>query len=306
MHDERYATTRRLTGKKPGCFDIAVDSAVTLLETPDSDKKIAQGGLRLQGFFKIHSQDKPLITVVTVVYNGAEYLEDTIKSVIDQTYDNVEYIIIDGASTDGTLDIIRKYEHAIDYWVSESDKGIYDAMNKGIDLAGGDWINFMNAGDYFFNSEVLSLVFTVSENYKDVAVIYGGHEVRYHNKKKAVKAGRVESLWKGSQFCHQSAFIRLKDHKLRGYNLNIILASDYDYFSEKKRTDSSFYRLKIFVSSVSSGGVSDSDRSLVYREWRNSALKNNLNRKHILNLNYFFSLANYRVKRLVKFLISKV
>ncbi|HAH56818.1 MAG TPA: glycosyltransferase, partial [Bacteroidales bacterium] len=85
------------------------------------------------------------MTVVTVVFNGVEFLEDTIKSVIGQTYDNVEYIIVDGGSKDGTLDIIKKYEYAIDYWVSEPDKGIYDAMNKAIDLGSGDWINFMNA-----------------------------------------------------------------------------------------------------------------------------------------------------------------
>lgn len=76
------------------------------------------------------------------MYNGESTLEQTIQSVVNQTYDNVEYIIIDGVSTDGTLDIIKKYEDKIDYWQSEPDKGIYDAMNKGIELAFGDWINF--------------------------------------------------------------------------------------------------------------------------------------------------------------------
>ncbi|WP_051179066.1 glycosyltransferase family 2 protein [Thermodesulfovibrio thiophilus] len=89
----------------------------------------------------------PLITVITVVYNGAKYLEETILSVINQTYPNVEYIIIDGGSTDGTLDIIKKYEDYIDYWVSEKDKGIYDAMNKGIMCANGKWLLFVNIGD---------------------------------------------------------------------------------------------------------------------------------------------------------------
>lgn len=94
------------------------------------------------------------LSVITVVYNGEAFLEDTIKSIINQTYENIEYIVIDGASTDGTLNIIKKYEDKIDYWVSESDLGIYDAMNKGIDVASGEFINFLNAGDRFVDEHV--------------------------------------------------------------------------------------------------------------------------------------------------------
>lgn len=96
-------------------------------------------------------ETKPLITVVTVVYNGEQFLEETILSVINQNYDNVEYIIIDGGSTDGTLDIIKKYEHAIDYWVSEKDKGMYDGLSKGFVLGTGKWMAYINAGDFYFN-----------------------------------------------------------------------------------------------------------------------------------------------------------
>lgn len=99
------------------------------------------------GNFQIN--ELPLITVITVVLNGEGHLEETMQSVLNQTYPNVEYIIVDGGSTDGTLDIIRKYGDRIDYWVSEKDKGIYDAMNKGIKVALGSWINFMNGGTVF-------------------------------------------------------------------------------------------------------------------------------------------------------------
>ena len=95
--------------------------------------------------------NNPLISVVTVSYNAVTTIEKTILSVINQNYSNIEYIVIDGGSIDGTVDIIKKYADKITYWVSEPDKGIYDAMNKGIIVATGEWINFMNTGDTFYN-----------------------------------------------------------------------------------------------------------------------------------------------------------
>jgi glycosyltransferase involved in cell wall biosynthesis len=117
-----------------------------------------EGGRRTLGRSKQSTPDQPLVTVITVVFNGAATLEHTIRSVIDQTYDNVEHIIIDGGSTDATLDILRKYEGDIDYWVSERDAGIYDAMNKGIALARGDYIGMLNSDDFFANSSALAKI----------------------------------------------------------------------------------------------------------------------------------------------------
>ncbi|MDH5645697.1 MAG: glycosyltransferase, partial [Candidatus Heimdallarchaeota archaeon] len=96
-----------------------------------------------------NDENKPLVTIITAVLNGVDTLERTILSVISQSYTNIEYIIIDGGSTDGTIDIIRKYEHAIDCWVSESDTGIYDAWNKGVRLSNGEWIAFLGADDSY-------------------------------------------------------------------------------------------------------------------------------------------------------------
>lgn len=104
--------------------------------------------------------DVPSISVITVSYNAVTSIEKTMLSVLNQIYDRVEYIIIDGGSVDGTLEVIQKYVDRLGYWVSEPDKGIYDAMNKGILNASGDWIIFMNCGDIFVDDNVLYSLFS--------------------------------------------------------------------------------------------------------------------------------------------------
>jgi hypothetical protein len=169
----------------------------------------------------------PLITVITVVFNGAKYLENTIKSIINQTYPNIEYIIIDGGSTDGTLDVIKKYEDYIDYWVSEPDKGIYDAMNKGIILSNGEWLNFMNCGDSFSSVDILSNIFT-SVNLKNIDLIYsdikiGDNFVYICDIKK-------------NKIIHQSLIYKKILHNEFGFYLNNkkVMVSDYIFFMLSK------------------------------------------------------------------------
>ena len=120
--------------------------------------KNISGGQRVKGYNK-HSKDKqPLVSVVTVVMNSVNTIEETIISVLHQSYNNIEFIIIDGVSTDGTLDVIREYDTKIDYWISEADNGIYDAMNKGLELAKGDYIHFLNADDHYVHSRIIQLI----------------------------------------------------------------------------------------------------------------------------------------------------
>ena len=119
--------------------------------------RIGMGG-RTRNTLKQSQADRPLVSVITVVFNGATTLEHNIRSVMGQDYDNVEHIIIDGGSTDGTTDILRKYDDHIDYWVSEKDAGIYDAMNKGIALARGEYVGMLNADDYFANPSSLGKI----------------------------------------------------------------------------------------------------------------------------------------------------
>lgn len=126
------------------------------------------GGLRRHGLSKQHQVDKPLVSVITVVFNGVATLECTILSVQQQTYDNIEHIIIDGGSTDGTMDILLKYDGFLDYWVSEKDAGIYDAMNKGIALASGTYVGLLNSDDFFSSSDaVRHIVEALQANHTD-------------------------------------------------------------------------------------------------------------------------------------------
>lgn len=213
------------------------------------------------------NKTNPLITIITVVYNGDDYIENTILSVMSQTYGNVEYIIIDGGSKDGTIDIIRKYEHAIDLWISEPDKGIYDAMNKGIALATGDWINFMNAGDTFYGSEVLEKIFS-GFSHPAGRMIYGNVEVVYPDFRIIRKAGLPENLSKGMQFSHQSLFAPLAFHKNNLFETGFKTAADFNFIFTANRSGIPFVYADETVSSVTSGGVSDVRRIQSIKEMR--------------------------------------
>jgi glycosyltransferase involved in cell wall biosynthesis len=170
----------------------------------------------------------PIITVVTVVYNGVAYLEETIKSVISQDYPNIEYIIIDGGSNDGTIEIIKKYNANISRWVSEADKGIYDAMNKGLRLAVGEWVNFLNGGDRFYDKNTISELFTRSDHQmRDL--LYGDSIIHSSTSERLIKARPLskESLRFGMEVCHQSIFVRRSVSP--NYNLLYRYKAEYNW-----------------------------------------------------------------------------
>ena len=199
-----------------------------------------EGGLRIKGHIKTSNSTKPLITVATVVYNGQDYLEETILSIINQKYKNLEFIIIDGGSTDNTLEIIKKYEHSIDYWVSERDDGIYDAMNKASNLAKGQWINYMNCGDSFCNNEVIEKI--QFNHYSKNVMLYGNAKIFSGNRKflksqKSFKMNKFNlSVFITGVVCHQAVFYN-KDVKFKypdKYKLKGELYSYFEYLSHGK------------------------------------------------------------------------
>jgi acetyltransferase-like isoleucine patch superfamily enzyme len=151
------------------------------------------------------------ITVITVSYNAVKSIDGTMESVFGQDYQNIEYIIIDGGSSDGTVDIIRNNEKRISRWISEKDNGIYDAMNKGIDCATGDWTIFMNCGDVFASNHVLSDVFVKnSDKIEGGQVIFGKSRMIFPDGRQAEMTVKhpLEDLWKGPIFRHGAMFVR--------------------------------------------------------------------------------------------------
>lgn len=119
--------------------------------------------------------EKTILTIITVCFNIKDEIERTCQSIVNQTWQNFEWIVIDGGSTDGTVDILKKYSDRINILVSEPDKGIYNAMNKGIKLSHGEWLNFMNGGDRFTSNDVLKEVFSGKEYSADV--LYGKNTI---------------------------------------------------------------------------------------------------------------------------------
>ena len=207
----------------------------------------------------------PLISVVTICYNAKNDLEKTILSVLSQTYQDIEYIIIDGGSTDGTVDIIHKYSERLFYWISEPDKGIYDAMNKGMDRATGSWINFMNAGDTFCDNEVIKNIFGYND-LSDYSVIYGDCYVSKLNQLQYLKASSMKKVHVQMPFCHQSSFIRKTSLR---FSIDLKIAADYQMIYEYYRMNgiSSFLYISKPISVFDATGISTTNNNLLQKEY---------------------------------------
>ena len=165
-----------------------------ICDSNDAPAFKAEGGLRTQCKQKQSTPEKPLISVITVVFNGAKTLRDTIESVAIQSYENVEHIVLDGGSTDGTVEILQDYNHQLAYWRSEKDGGIYDAMNKGIALATGEYIGMLNADDLFADKDVLQNIVDKFQQTSADAVFSCLNIVAQQNVQKIIRKYRVAKL----------------------------------------------------------------------------------------------------------------
>lgn len=210
------------------------------------------------------------VTVVTVTYNADTYLEATILSILSQNYPDVEFIIIDGGSTDKTLDIIKKYQSQISYWVSEPDNGIYDAMNKGIVKAKGEWINFMNVGDGFMDENSISNVMSAIP--VGTELVYGNTQLVNEKGKKAhtIIGKDVHTfLWKGIGFNHNSLFCKTVLVKKHPFNTFYKIVADSEFIIWCFKQGKQFYHYNKVVNYFLLGGLSQEQSALrLIERWK--------------------------------------
>jgi len=190
--------------------------------------------------------NKPKVSVVTIVWNDAEGFLATARSIIKQSYDNIEWVVVDGNSTDGTAEYIKNISPEIDQYIIEKDSGIYNAMNKGINMLTGDWVIFMNADDIFFDSNSVS---HFVKNIKETDDVIYSDILRREDRK--VQQYRSDDMYKlGMVFDHQSTFVKAKLYKKYKYDEKLKISGDLNFFSNLRCEKYSFRKLPDFISAI--------------------------------------------------------
>jgi len=242
----------------------------------------------------------PLISIITVVFNDKKGLLKTIESVINQSYNNYEFIVVDGGSKDGTKELLKEFRDIISIGISEPDKGIYDAMNKGIKVANGEWVIFMNAGDLFFSNQTISDVFK-NENFENYQIVYGD-TVGVHDSGKIeyIKPLNLKFFWKHIPICHQSTFIKLKIHKEHLYDLKYKVSAVYDFLYARYEADKMFKYISFPISKYNMNGYSS--HSLL---WIWDYIRISLKYSKGKRLKVIFKIGSYSIMRIIAYLKNK-
>ena len=204
------------------------------------------------------TDSEPVLSVITIVYNNVHHIERTLLSVINQSYRRIEYIVIDGSSTDGTLEIIKKYVDQLARLISEKDKGIYDAMNKGLSFATGDYVIFMNSGDEFYNHDTVKNVFASAN---DADIYYGETEMINDNAESLGKRRHKAPeyfTWRdfkyGMSISHQAIYIRRTLTK--PFDSRYQLSADIDWILSAAKKANTIVNVQQYVAKYLVGGMS--------------------------------------------------
>lgn len=199
----------------------------------------------------------PKVSIITVVYNDVRGIEYTIRSVMKQTYANLEYIIVDGLSTDGTLDVIAQYPDEVSLLISEKDNGIYDAMNKGLAAATGDYILFLNSGDELYEDMTLEKVFSDADNadiyYGETKLIDEERQIIGDRRHKTPKRFNWQSFRYGMNVCHQAIYI--KRSLAEPYDLQYELSADVDWVIRAAKKANKIVNVNQYVAKYLVGGM---------------------------------------------------
>lgn len=201
---------------------------------------------------------QPKLSVITIVYNNVRDIERTLQSVLNQTYPNIEYVVIDGASNDGTLEILKKYESRLSRLITERDQGIYDAMNKGLAAATGDYVLFMNSGDELYAPDTVQKVFATAV---DADIYYGETEMydeNWHSLGQRRHQAPSKFNWKSFRFgmsvSHQAIYIRRS--LTEAYDLQYQLSSDIDWVIRAAKKAEKIVSVEAYVAKYLVGGMS--------------------------------------------------
>ncbi|MCB1304764.1 MAG: glycosyltransferase [Leptospiraceae bacterium] len=205
------------------------------------------------------------ISIITVVRNDPDGLGRTLDSYLAQDRTGSEILVFDGNSNDGTMDVARSYGEAIDLLHSAQDGGIFDAMNRAVERATGDWILFMNAGDCFAAKDVLARVYPELKR-TDAEILYGDVFLSFEAGTFLRRAGKPTDLWKGMICSHQSAIVRKDLLQRFPFDLNFALSADYRFFVESYCNGARFSYLEFPISIFSVGGISSQKFSSAFRE----------------------------------------
>ena len=223
---------------------------------------------------KEHKLQSPLISIIIVCLNSGLDLENTILNIIKQTYKNKEIVIIDGSSTDNTLELIKKYKSHLNYFISEKDEGTYFAMNKGILAAKGEILHFLNAGDFYFHENILKIIAEKFETEKDLSILYGLTECFSTDKSINYISGSDKKrniFLNGMPTSHQAIFFKKEVFELIGlYNTDYKIAADFEFFLRFKKNYNKYNFKESFINiplaKYNLSGLSDKNYKVTLNE----------------------------------------
>jgi len=247
-----------------------------------------------------------LISIVTINFNGVAHIEKTLKSVIGQTFEDTEYIVIDGGSTDGSVDIIKQYDDHIDFYISEVDEGISDAMNKGIKAASGEYLIFLHSDDMFVSNESLAKAHAYIDDTKSIIVCdiyYGKNSVRYSSRGFNFWLNFKTGLMHQGILCPRSVF-----EEIGLFDTQFKIAMDYDFFLRAYQHGTTLINCPVVLSSMSDTGRSSRQdwRSLYHRFDEEKKIHHKNCKSVIISLAYNFYWPTYIFYRRIKFLFHKL